>query len=207
MAQIQLTLVSSGAKFTVSDENIIKVATDTNGAMVQYITEQSGSRYQAIVSEDPALIASASANLISITDQETAQDYWINIDRISLVDESGTYVNFSYEAEGATPQKIYVTQTIAQFYTLVYEKQGSTVFSYDAVNTGADTISLTAATGDVTAQFTLGVVFTVFGSSTAAMNTIWTVTSSTFSGGKTVITVDGDVPTGASSTGELVTNG
>jgi len=207
MAQIQLTLVSSGAKFTVSDENIIKVATDTNGAMVQYITEQSGSRYQAIVSEDPALIASASANLISITDQETAQDYWINIDRISLVDESGTYVNFYYEAEGATPQKIYVTQTIAQFYTLVYEKQGSTVFSYDAVNTGADTISLTAATGDVTAQFTLGVVFTVFGSSTAAMNTIWTVTSSTFSGGKTVITVDGDVPTGASSTGELVING
>lgn len=203
MAQVQMTIVSTGGKFSVPDENIILVATDTLGALVQYINEKDGQRYQKVVSETPTLIASQSATLIAITDAESNVTYWVSYDRIGTVDQTGTYVNFDYDIEGAAPRKISVTQTIAQLYTLIYEKEGDTVYLYDAVSATVDTISLTAANGDLTTTFTAGVTFTVFGSSTAGMNTIWEVTSSAYSGGKTVITVTGQIPVASSETGSL----
>lgn len=206
MGQIQLTVTATGAKISLSDENIISVKTSGSGSEVVYSRDPQGFRYSAIVSEVAATIASASDTLILVTDQETAQSFYVNIKRIDLVDQSGTYVSFLYQDEGATDKKYLVTQTVTQLYDLIYGKQGKTTYAYDAISAVNETISLAAANGDVTAQFTNGVIFTVYGSSTAAMNTLWTVSSSTFSGGKTVITVTGNVPAGASATGTVVIN-
>lgn len=198
-----MTIVATGGKFSVPDSNIILVATDTLGALVQYINETDGQRYQKVVSESPTNIASVSSSLISITDAYSNVTYWVSTDRIGTIDQTGTYVNFDYDVEGAAPRKISVSQTITQLYTKIYEKEGDSVYAYDAVSATVDTISLAAANGDLTSTFVAGVAFTVFGSSTAGMNTIWVVSSSTYSGGKTVITVTGAIPVAASETGSV----
>lgn len=203
MAQIQLTQASNGAKFSVEDWQIIFVATDTLGASVTYITESTGQRISVVVSESPANIASISDTLIAITDRSSNSTYRISIDRIGTVDLTGTYVKFDYDVEGAAMRPIEITQTVTQFYTLWFEKRGDLVYAYDEVSATNDTISLAAAEGDVTANFTNGVAFQVYGSSTATMNTIW-VTSSSAYGTKTVITVTGAIPSGASETGIVV---
>jgi len=110
---------------------------------------------------------------------------------------------FLYDSEGAQPQSIYVTDTLAALLTLIYEKEGDLVYLFDDVAPSLEEISLAAAEGDQTALFGAGVIFTVFGSSTEAMNVLWTVTSSTYAGSKTVITVDSALPEGATETGSV----
>lgn len=201
--KLQLTEAATGNKFNVDEAEIIKVATDTLGALVQYIRQRDGQRYNAVVTESPADIAYVSETLITVTDANTAQAYWVSIDRIGLIDGTGTNVLFLYNIEGASPEPIQITGTLETFLTLVYEKQGDLVYSFDDVAPSIETISLAAAEGDVSAKFTNGVVFEVFGSSTAAMNTLWTVSSSTYAGSKTVITVDSPLPEGATETGSV----
>ncbi|MGV8130700.1 MAG: hypothetical protein ACP5N7_01195, partial [Candidatus Pacearchaeota archaeon] len=86
------------------------------------------------------------------------------------------------------------------------QKQGQLVYTFDEVSATTDTISLAAANGDLTATFVNGVGFTAFGSATAGINVIWVVSSSAFSGGKTVITVTGSIPANATETGSIWLN-
>jgi hypothetical protein len=210
MAELQFTDVATGNKFTVPEKYIIFVATDTLGASVQYIKEWTGQRYQNVVSETPANIALVSDTLIPVTIVDTltgsTQVNYVSTTRMGVIDGTGTYVKFDYDVEGAIRRPISVTQTLIQLETLQREKEGQLVYAFDAVSATVDTISLAAAEGDLTATFTNGVGFTAFGSSTAAMNTIWVVSSSAFSGGKTVITVTGSIPANASETGSIWLN-
>lgn len=207
MAELQFTDVNTGNKFTVPEKYIIFVATDTLGAMVQYIKEEDGQRYENVVSETPANIALVSSTLIPVTIVDTGtgstQVNYVSTLRIGVIDGTGTYVKFDYNVEGATRRPISVTETLLALETLVRQKEGQLVYAFDEVSATVDTISLAAANGDLTATFTSGVGFTAFGSSTAAMNVIWVVSSSAFSGGKTVITVTGSIPSGATETGSI----
>lgn len=208
--QLQFTDVNTGNKFTVPESFIIFVATDTLGASVQYIKEWTGNRYQNVVSETPANIALVSDTLIAVTIIDpvslSTQVNYVSTTRMGVIDGTGTYVKFDYDVEGATRRPISVTQTLIQLETLQRQKQGQLVYTFDAVSATVDTISLAAANGDLTATFTAGVGFTAFGSTTADMNTIWVVSSSAYTGGKTVITVTGQIPANASETGSIWLN-
>ena len=210
MAELQFTDVASGNKFTVPEKYIIFVATDTLGATVQYIKERDGQRFENVVSETPANIALVSDTLIAVTIRDllsgSTQVNYVSTLRIGVIDGTGTYVKFDYDVEGTTRRPISVTQTLIQLETLIREKEGQLVYAFDEVSATVDTISLAAANGDKTATFTAGVGFTAFGSTTAAMNTIWVVSSSAYSGGKTVITVTGSIPANASETGSIWLN-
>lgn len=210
MAELQFTDVASGNKFTVPEKFIIFVATDTLGATVQYIKEWQGQRYENVVSETPANIALVSDTLIPVTVVDvpsgSTQVNYVTTTRIGVIDGTGTYVKFDYDVEGASRRPISVTQTLIQLETLQRQKEGQLVYTFDAVSATVDTISLAAVNGDLTATFIAGVGFTAFGSTTADMNTIWVVSSSAYSGGKTVITVTGQIPANASETGSIWLN-
>lgn len=200
--EIALRDAATGDVFTIPSENIIFVYADTLGAVVSYIKEPSGKKLKATVSDLPAVIAGASDNLILITDSSSSLSYYININRMGIIDYDN--MKFDYDVEGSSPQPISVTQTPAQLLTLIYQKENNFVYLFDDVNVTNDTISLAAANGNVTAKFTAGVVLTVFGSSTDSFNGTWLVASSAYAGSKTVISIDGSVPAGVSQTGSLM---
>ncbi|MGV8131277.1 MAG: hypothetical protein ACP5N7_04230, partial [Candidatus Pacearchaeota archaeon] len=119
---LQFTDVASGNKFTVPEEFIIFVATDTLGAMVQYIKERDGQRFETVVSETPANIALVSQTLIPVTIIDLAtlstQVNYVSTLRIGVIDGTGTYVKFDYNVEGASRRPISVTQSLIQLETL-----------------------------------------------------------------------------------------
>lgn len=204
MAQLTLTEASTGNHVTVEELNIIYVQADTLGSLVTYIDQPDGQRLNLVCSDAPATIAGMSAELILVTID--GKSVYVNNKRILLADTNATGVQFLYDAAGASPRQEQTTDSEQTFYTRSYQKSGFTVYAFDDVNATNDTISLTAANGDKTASFTAGVFFTVFGSATDTVNGIYKVTSSAFSGGKTVISVDTAVkavPTGATETGSL----
>lgn len=203
--QITLSEASTGNHFTVDEFNILNVTTDTLGAAVYYIQDgRMGDKRLKIVNDSPALIAGVSEKLMAITVNGATQ--YVHIDRINFTSIVGnsTGVEFLYNMDGQTSRRIQTTNSESVFMTTYWEKLGKTVYSFDDVNATSDTISLAAAHGDLTGTFIAGVYFETFGSSTELMNANWKVTSSAYSGGKTVITVTEQVPSGASETGKLV---
>jgi hypothetical protein len=71
-------------------------------------------------------------------------------------------------------------------------------FGVDQFAAGPNRIDLDTAEGDQTAVFVAGVTFTISGATNPANDGTYTVSSSTFSGGETRISVNEDVPTNES---------
>ena len=198
MANLQLTAASTGNKFVLAEDDIIWILTDTLGAKVVWRSEIDGQILEEVVSESPAAIAYNSDTFIQVTTTD-AQTPYISYTRMGTIDPTGTYVTFRYDAEGATRAKISVTTTYAALLVLLYQKKGDLVLPFTAVSATLDTITLQSST-NYASKFGSGVIFEVFGSSTAAMNTMWTAASAAHSG-VTTITVTGQIPVGASETG------
>jgi hypothetical protein len=206
MQNLQLTETSTGSVFYLNEAQIISISEDGDGSRVLFTNEAGGLRNQKTVDQTPAFIASVSDTFIPVTEYTSGAVQYVSTDRISFIDPSGDQVVFRYNNEGMSPSKITITETNAAFQTLINEKASRIVYTFDDVTDGPDTIKLVAALGDLTATFVAGTRFTIFGSSTASMNTIWEVDSVAFAGGKTVITPTVAPATGASNTGSLVLN-
>lgn len=203
---LNLTLADGSGVFTIDESLVIFIESDTLGSLVSYAAEKDGVKRHKTCSDSPANLATMSTRFMAITAVGGLTKY-VNIDRIDgLPIANSTGMSFFYDQEGQHNILIQTTDTATTFYTNMYTKEGRTVYTYDDVNPTNDTISLAAAHGDVTASFTAGVIFTGFGSDTTAMNGIFKVSSSAFSGGKTVITLDTSakaVPVGADETGSI----
>lgn len=202
MAQLQFTIAASGLPFTIDESQVLFVETDTLGSKVTYVNEVDGSKLSTVVTQAKATIATASDNLLQVTKSDGSTPL-VNIERINLKDKNSTGAYFEYDNNGATNITIQTSSTFGTFMSALLTKKGETVRDFDDVSATNNTISLAAAEGDLTSTYVNGVVFTTFGSSTNAMNSLWTVDSSAYSGGKTVITVVETVPSGASETGFL----
>ena len=200
MATIQLTQASTGNKFFLDEADIIWVFHDTLGSKVEYRSDRDGNKLNMVVSETPSVIASGSETLIPVTVVNSGVSY-ISTDRMGIIDPTGTYVRFDYNVEGSVRRPLYVEETLSELMVLQLEKEGYLVLEYTAVSATLDTITLDSST-DYSSTFVSPVVFTVFGSDTADMNTMW-VTASSAHSGHTTITVTGSIPTGASETGYL----
>lgn len=184
--QLQLTLAASGQVFTLSESQIIYVNEDTLGSAVTYINERDGSKLVSIVSETKSAIDRISTRLMAVT-LSNGSTPLVNIDRMNVKDRNSTGAYFEYDQEGATNIVIQTTDSFGEFMDTLLTTQGETVYEFDDVNATNDTISLAAAEGDLTSTFVNGVYFTAFGSTTATVNTIWSVSSSAWSGGKQLL--------------------
>lgn len=202
MGQLQFTIAASGLPFTIDESQVLFVETDTLGSKVTYVNEVDGSKLSTVVTQAKTTIATASDNLLQVTKSDGSTPL-VNIERINLKDKNSTGAYFEYDNNGATNITIQTSSTFGTFMSALLTKKGETVRDFDDVSATNNTISLAAAEGDLTSTYVNGVVFTTFGSSTNAMNSLWTVDSSAYSGGKTVITVTETVPAGASETGYL----
>lgn len=203
--QLNLTLADGSGVYPVDEANIIFIETDTLGSKVTYIKEFGGNINFKICSDSPSTLAGVSESFFSITGEDT-KTYYINFNRVKSTVTNSTGVSVYYDAEGQHNKLIQTTDSASTFFENLYTKEGQTVYSYDAVNSTNNTVSLAAVHGDKTSTFAVGVYFTIFGSSTAALNGASRVLSSVFSVGKTVITLNSavnSVPTGASQTGKV----
>jgi hypothetical protein len=186
-SSLTINEVSTGASYTINERDIVFIGPDTLGAKITYVNEKDGVRRNIVTSVLPSTLATMSTSFIAAT--VNGQTVYVNIDRIDNLDSNSTGVFFSYDTEGQHDLQIQTSSTESAFYDSLFTKQGKTVYPFDAVNATDNTISLTAATGDKTAEFTNGVVLTVFGNSNDTANGIHVVSSSAFAGGKTVITL------------------
>lgn len=198
-----LNLVQYGTNqgFSILDELIIYVEDDTNGAQIEYLTEEGGLRETIIVTNSRTQIQTISTCIIPVA--LAGKSTGVNITRINEIEPTSTGCRFLYDASGMIARPKNTTDSQLTLQTLIAEKRGETVYSFDAVNATNNTISLTAATGDVTSAFVLNDVINVFGTDDEDFNGLYTVSSSTFSGGKTVITVIQNIPAGVATSGAL----
>lgn len=189
--QIQLTQAGiGGVTFNLAESEIIRVLTDTLGALVTYYKEGEGLR-NATVTETPAKIAGLCKTLIPITHIDTNVEY-INADHIILVDDSGDNTIIKYDTKGAYPKFIEVTETKGAINKAIYELAGQTTYTIDEVSLTANSFILAAAHGNVTTIFTVGKVFSVIDST--GKDGTYTVTSRSFGGGKTTIVATETIP-------------
>lgn len=202
-SSLTINEVSTGASYTINERDIVFIGPDTLGAKITYVNEKDGVRRNIVTAVLPATLASMSAYFIPCT--VNGQTVYVNIGRIDNLDSNSTGVFFSYDTEGQHDLQIQTTTNESTFYGNLFAKQGKTVCSFDEVNATNNTISLTAATGDKSTEFTNGVVLTIFGNSNDTANGIHIVSSSTFSGGKTVITLSTNF-SGWGSSGKIYIN-
>lgn len=204
---LNLTLADGSGVITIDESLVLFIESDTLGSVVSYVAEKDGLKRHKTCSDSPADIATMSTRFMAIVTEDSITKY-VNIDRVDVTSAvvNSTGMGFFYDQEGQHNIFIQTEDTASTFFTNLYTKEGRTVYSYDDVNPTNDTISLAAAHGDKTSSFTAGVIFTGFGSTTTVMNGVFKVSSSTYSGGKTVITLDTSakgVPVGASETGKI----
>ncbi len=199
---IQITQASDGATALINEELIIWVEDDTLGSEVTYLKEVEGSRYRIISQDTRAQIQGISTLMIPIA--TNGKTVGMNYDRINLLQYDGSGSTFLYDVSGQMPRQVDSTDSVSTIQTRVYQKQGLTVYSFDAVNATNNTISLTAAEGNLTATFTATKVFEVFGSTDSSFDGLYTIASSQFAGSKTVITVQENIPSGVATSGKIL---
>jgi hypothetical protein len=204
MAKILLTDNETSSPISLEDGLILKAFTADSITNVEYLSEEDGYRKLAKVTEALASVGGQSKLLISLTEKNSGDTVWINRDRINLIDELSSEAILFFDAAGASLERIKVTETAQAVKEAIITKEGDTVYDLLATGTftaGPNTISLAAAEGDVTANFTAGVLFTVFGEGDSNDN-IYTTVSSAF-GTETVITVT-ETPTAGNTNGGKV---
>lgn len=199
-----ITLVEAGTGQSASliEDNIILVENDTLGAQVTYIRELDGKRRGIITTATRPQIQSISSLIIPVASNGTTVG--LNINRFMEVEETSTGCNILYYAEGAVARPIASTDSYQTILTRKFEKEGRTVYTFDAVNATNDTISLASSFGDLTSTFAATKVFNVFGTGDEDFDGLYTVSSSAYTGGKTVITVQQNIPSGVATSGSLV---
>lgn len=202
MAQnIQVTQASDGATALLNEELIIWVEDDTLGSEVTFLKETEGNRYRIIAQDTRVQIQGISTLIIPVA--TNGKTVGMNYERMNLIEYDGSGSTFLYDVSGQVPRQVDSTDSVSTLQTRIYTKQGITTYSFDAVNATNNTISLAAAEGDLTGTFIASKVFQVYGSGDESFDGLYTIASSAFSGGKTVITVQEDIPSGVATSGKI----
>jgi len=189
--QVQLVQAVTGVVFSIGESDIINVVAEGTGSKVTFFDEGARIRIET-VDEAPAQIKALTQVLIPVTDTSSQLTEFINVERIIIVDSKGTGSVIKYNAEGAIAAQLEVDESKGAIQVLVFELTGNTAYTIDLLSNGPEEIRLSAADGDVTAQFTAGKILSIVGQGDS--DGTYTVASSAFGGGKTTITVDEVIP-------------
>lgn len=198
--QIQLKEAGTGGNtFNLAEDEIIRVMSDTLGALVTYYKE--GARIRnVIVVETPAQIALLCKTLIPVTHTDSNVEH-INASHIIIIDDSGDNTVIKYDAKGVIPIEITVTETKGAINKAIYELAGQTTYVIDITNLTTNSFTLEAAHGDKTTTFTADSVFSVIDST--GNDGTYTVASRSYGGGKTTIVVTETISNGVDD-GEIL---
>jgi hypothetical protein len=203
MAIIAFNENTSGADISVQDDLLLKAFTSDSVTNIVYLEEEDGYRKTAKVSSTLANVGAQSNNLIAVTDEDSGATVWVNKNRINGMFEDSGAARLRFDSAGAQNETIKVTETATAVRAATYEKDGDFAYAIDSFTASPNKVILDSTVGDVTAKFTAGVVFTVFGEGDSN-DGIYSVVSSAYPGGtETEITVT-EVPTAGASTGGKV---
>lgn len=133
----------------------------------------------------------------------TGDTVWVNKDRINSIDEVNELATLYLEASSASGRRLLLATNAVTVKAAIIAKGGDYTYLVGSYTVDPYVI-LTAAAGDVTALFTSGVRFTVFGED-SSNDSIYSVASSSYSvaTGLTTITTN-ETPTAATSYGGYV---
>jgi hypothetical protein len=187
MAKILLNDNVDGSDIVIEDSLLLKAYTVDSVTNVLYLEEEDGFRKTAKVSETLANVGATSDLLFSTTIAD-GTTVWLNRDRVNDVFEVNSKATIVFDASGSKTENIKTDVTAIAVKAAIISKEGDFAYDIDSFTNGPDTIVLDAGAGDVTAKFTSGVVFTVFGEGDAN-DSIYSVVSSAF-GTETTITVN-----------------
>jgi hypothetical protein len=200
--QLTLRQAQTGQSASFNEDLIIFVEDDTLGSQVEYLEEEGGiPRSDVFVNTRPQIQAMSTCIIPVSLSGKTAG---MNINRMTEIEETSTGCKILYDVSGMIARPKNTTDSYETIQTRIYEKQGLTVYTFDAVNATNNTISLAASFGDLTSTFAATKVMDVFGSGDEDFDGMYTISSSTFSGGKTVITVIQNIPSGVATSGSLI---
>lgn len=202
MAKILLNDNVTGADVSLEDSLILRAYTADSTTHVEYLRSEDGFRSVVEVSETLANVGGQSNVLISVTEKNSGDTVWVNKNRINDIFELNSEAQLRVDFGGAGKERIKLTDTAATVKAATYTKDGDTVYDVDSFTAGPDVVLLDSSHGDVTANFTAGVIFTVFGEGDSN-DSIYSVVSSAFAGGKTEITVNETPTAGATNGGKV----
>ncbi len=197
---------SDGNVAQINEELLIWIEDDTLGSEVTYLKEVEGNRYRLISSDTRTQIQAMSTEIIPVA--TNGKTVGMNYNRMNLMQYDGSGSTFLYDVSGQVPRPVDSTDSVGTLQTRIYTKQGlvsgTDLFTFDAVNATNNTISLASSFGNETTAFANPVTFQVYGSGDTDLDGMYTVSSSQFSGGKTVITVIENIPAGVATTGYIL---
>jgi hypothetical protein len=154
-----------------------------------------------IVDNTLAALRTAAGNLVTVTPAISSDTIDLNSDKIQVVDDQGSGAVIMYDQGGARNHEYEVDESKGNINKQIYVNAGQTIYVIDAVDTGAESFTLEAAHGDVTAIFANGKTFTVVDST--GNDAIYVVASQSFGGGKTTMVVTGDI-TDSTADGDIL---
>ncbi len=187
MAKILLNDNVDGSDIVIEDSLLLKAYTVDSVTNVLYLEEEDGFRKTAKVSETLANVGATSDLLFSTTIAD-GTTVWLNRDRVNDVFEISSKATIVFDAGGAKSENIKTDVTAVAVKAAIITKEGDFAYLIDDFAVAPNEIVVDASEGDVTAKFTAGVVFTVFGEGNAN-DSIYSVVSSSF-GTDTVIVVN-----------------
>ena len=179
-----LNLDTENGVLSIEEGSIISITTKGTDLTLQYQKTDSGNPFQALLTGSIDAIEAASSTLIKLT-STFGGELLISIDRIFNIDDRTDFRRINYNANGSDARPFDVTETTEEIQVKVAEKSGQTVYLFVDSDATANTITLDAAVGDVTAEFPVGKGFTLSGSD---IDGAYITISSAFAG-STVITV------------------
>ena len=188
MSKLLLNKNADGSDVTLDEGQIVRVYTANSVSQVEYIHDEDGYRRTVGVKETLANISGMSSKLVGIAD-ENGTTVYINKDRVRDVYDESSKGRVLLEADGTNLAKIKSNDTAVDIKTAIFTKEGKTTYDTDSFTNSPDKVILDASHGDVTGNFTAGVVFTVYGEGNDN-DTIYSTVSSSFNGSETEITVN-----------------
>ena len=201
MAKILLKDNSTGEDIVLDDSLILKAFTSNSITNITYLRDEDGYMGTVKVSDTLANVGGQSNLLFSTTDVDS-NTVWLNSNRVLNVYDVDSLATIQFDNGGAAPESFKTGVTALAVKAAIIAKEGDFTYDLDSFTAGPNVVLLAAAAGDVTAKFTSGVIFTVFGEGDSN-DGIYSVVSSAYASSKTQITVT-ETPTAGATTGGKV---
>ena len=178
MSKLILRRNSDGGQVTLEGDLVLKAFTAGGVTNVQYLSDSDGYKKIVKVSDSLANVGGMSGVLVSAT-MSDGTTVWVNKDRVTGVSEKSSLATLIFDGSGASNEGIKLNTAPAAWHNAVITKEGGSSYTVDSFTASPNVIVLDSEDGDVSAKFTAGVVFTVFGEGDTN-DAIYTVVSSAF---------------------------
>ena len=199
MAKILLKDNSTGENIVIDDSLILKAFTSNSITNVTYLREEDGYMGTFKVTDSLTSVGNQSDLLFSTTDVD-GNVVWLNSGRVLNVYDINSLATIEFDGGGAIPENFRSGATAVAVKSAIITKEGDFSYLVDSFTASPNTILLDSSVGDVESKFVSGGVFTVFGEGDSN-DGIYTISSASYDGANTTITVVETPTANASASG------